>query len=174
MVAPMVIGVGMQLAKLAAPWLVGKIAGDKAADRAGEVVSLASALVGGGSPEEILAKVSGNKKTQEVLQAAMIDADLEWARLDAADRDSARGQQIELAKSGHAAGYAPIVVSGLVVAGFIGILFMIFLRTIPEGSQELAYILFGAMAAAFGQVTNFWLGSSHGSKLKTAVMSKGE
>jgi len=31
-----------------------------------------------------------------------------------------------------------------------------------------------AMAAAFGQVTNFWLGSSHGSKLKTAVMSKGE
>ena len=164
------IPIGIAIAKLAAPWLIEKVAGDKAGDKAREVVDMAAGIVGGGTPEEVLERLKADAEARAALQEKMIEADLKWAEVDAADRASARTMQTDLADAKHAAGYAPIVVSAIVVAGFVCILLVLMLAPIPKGSEALLNVMLGALAAGFIQVLNFWLGSSNGSKMKTALM----
>lgn len=60
----------------------------------------------------------------------------------------------------------------LVVAGFFFILFIIFRAALPEGNKEIAYLVIGALVAKFGDVVNYFFGSSKGSADKTEMMKK--
>lgn len=66
-----------------------------------------------------------------------------------------------------------VLVSVIVVAGFIGILVLV-LTTKLQGTatSEVLLVMLGALAAAFGQVVSYWVGSSAGSTAKdTALVS---
>ncbi len=60
----------------------------------------------------------------------------------------------------------------LVVAGFFFILFIIFRAALPEGNKEIAYLVIGALVAKFGDVVNYFFGSSKGSADKNEMMRK--
>ena len=92
----------------------------------------------------------------------------EKAYLD--DIADARSKQLEYAKMGSTIAYAPIVISTIIVIGFLGLVFALLFRAVPD--SQLAMVLFGALTAAFGQVVNYWLGSSKGSADKNATVDE--
>lgn len=65
-----------------------------------------------------------------------------------------------------------VLVSIIVVAGFIGILILV-LTTKLQGTatSEVLLVMLGALAAAFGQVVSYWVGSSAGSAAKDAALA---
>lgn len=66
----------------------------------------------------------------------------------------------------------PIVVSCLVVTGFIAVVILFLLRPIAlDGNQTtILTLLVGSLATEFGHVVQFHIGSSSGSKLKDETL----
>ncbi|MEY2410617.1 MAG: hypothetical protein QOF48_3287 [Verrucomicrobiota bacterium] len=64
-----------------------------------------------------------------------------------------------------------VLVSIIVVAGFLVIIVLV-LTTKLQGTatSEVLLVLLGALAAAFGQVVSFWVGSSSSSATKDATI----
>ena len=67
---------------------------------------------------------------------------------------------------------AMYVLAGLIVTGFFALLTLLLFRTLPEDSSGVIFMLFGALAAAFGAVVQYFFGSSKGSADKTELISK--
>lgn len=90
-----------------------------------------------------------------------------------ADTDSARETFAALAKSGSVLGLAPLLISGVVTMGFFLILAWLVYREPSLGGDanvvQLINITIGALTAAFATVVNFWLGSSHDSRIKDQI-----
>lgn len=68
--------------------------------------------------------------------------------------------------------FGPTIVSSVVVIGFITILILLILRPIEIETQilDILKILVGTLAAKFGDVVQYHIGSSLGSKDKDAVI----
>lgn len=107
------------------------------------------------------------------LKQAEMEMQVELARIDQAseqsylaDTASARQQTVALAQAGSGIAWAPVVISALIVAGFFACVFLLFVfeREWTERQAGLLNTLFGALVLSFGQVGNYWLGSSAGSK----------
>ena len=66
-----------------------------------------------------------------------------------------------------------VIVSSVVVIGFIAILVMLIVRPIAleEKVVSILQILVGTLAAKFGDVVQYHIGSSAGSKAKDAVIA---
>jgi gas vesicle protein len=64
----------------------------------------------------------------------------------------------------------PAVLSYGVTMGFFGILSAMLIYDYKP--TEPLLIMLGALGAAFGAVVNFWLGSSHGSQVKSEMLAK--
>jgi hypothetical protein len=64
-----------------------------------------------------------------------------------------------------------VIVSCVVTIGFIGVLFLWLYRPIAVPNSEVLNVLVGTLAAGFGQVVNYWLGSSAGSKKKDETLA---
>lgn len=93
---------------------------------------------------------------------------LEELRINMQDRDSARKMQVETRS------YLPPILAVVVVIGFFGVLYVVAVHgaSISDETREPLLILLGALTAAFGQVFNFFFGSSAGSQEKTKVLSR--
>jgi hypothetical protein len=65
-----------------------------------------------------------------------------------------------------------VLVSVIVVAGFLTVVVLV-LTTKVQGNatSEVLLVLLGALSAAFGQVTSYWVGSSASSSAKDATIS---
>lgn len=109
---------------------------------------------------------SESERAQRETQLKIIEAQL-------ADVKSARDQATIWGSQGSLMQWGPILVSGLVLVGFlallglfVGLMFNKDLK--PENSQlyQLVNISFGALTTAFATVVSFWLGSSQGSRTK--------
>jgi len=110
-------------------------------------------------------------KAQLAADAARRQAELETFRASIADTQSARGQTIELAKSGSPLAWGAPVISLVIVTAF-GLMLFVILRgdTIPPNNLTIANVLLGTLAAMATQVANYWLGSSSGSKNKDGII----
>jgi len=114
--------------------------------------------------ERMSARILGDPEKIQQFRMAMRQAELEELRIRALDVQDARKT---LEKSRGAA-----IISSVVVAGYLIAVFTAMTLTIPEGSQNLAYLLLGNLGTGFGMVLTFWLGSSVGSKEKTAILQQ--
>lgn len=103
-----------------------------------------------------------------------------WSRIDGGgrkaqaqlnDTQSERSQQVELTKAGSPVQWAPVAISGVILVVFGVMLYLVFSRSIPAGSQSLGDILTGTLGGMATQVGNFWLGSSSGSQVKTHLLA---
>jgi len=98
------------------------------------------------------------------------ELDLEYAKLEVADRDSARQAYATVATSEHATKLDKIVVP-ILALGVVGLAFsligvLMFVNT-PQDQQQIIIFALGFITSAAGQVLSFYFGSSQGSKDKT-------
>lgn len=100
-------------------------------------------------------------------------ADAQTAQILAAvaSQASARTQTVDLVKAGSGIAWGAPVVSCLILLAFGGMLYMVMSKSIPTGSEPLAMVLLGTLAAMATQVANYWLGSSAGSAAKNTTIS---
>lgn len=177
------------------PTLASLFAGPTAGAIAAQVGSIVSTVTGvadthtdAGQAAAMIA-LSGKPELQAQLQAKIIDAHLDASRVqaeaDKADADartaqivaavasqaSARAQTVDLVKAGSGIAWGAPVVSCLILVAFGGMLYVVMSKTIPAGSEPLAMVLLGTLAAMATQVANYWLGSSAGSSAKNETIA---
>lgn len=133
-----------------------------------------------GSPnateDEVSAALANGSLTGDQIRAireAEMTFELEMARVDAqreeayiGDTQNARQQTVELAKADSPIAWGSSVVSTLIVLGYFFCIYRLFIvqTDMPPNVFQLLNVMFGALSLAFGQVCNYWLGSSAGSK----------
>lgn len=161
------------------PDLVGWLAGDNAEAVASDVLTVVRGVTGGSTDPDTLAAITADptRSADLAMGLARIAAEREKARSDAAlaemkaalsDVASARAQTVALSAAGSRIAWAPVVISAIIVLGFFICVLMLFVieRTWDERTAGLMNALFGALTISFGQVCNYWLGSSRGSAAK--------
>ena len=98
------------------------------------------------------------------------ELDLEYAKLDQQDRDSARKAYAQVATSENATDLekmvVPVLALGVVGLAFLLIGVLMFVNT-PGDQQQIIIFALGFITSAAGQVLSFYFGSSQGSKDKT-------
>jgi len=159
-VAPgLATALGGPLAGAAVKVIADKVFGNPNASEADVAAALASGTLTG---EQIKALKQAEMEMQ--VELARIDQATDAAYL--ADTDSARKQTVALAQAGSGIAWAPVVISAIITVGFFICIYMLFVfeRDWTERQAGLLNTLFGALILGFGQVCNYWLGSSAGSK----------
>jgi hypothetical protein len=116
--------------------------------------------------EGVTAALTGNPEMTMKLK----ELDLEYAKLEAADRDSARKAYAEVATSANATkldkAVVPLLALGTVTLAFLFIGILIFIDVAADQQQMIIFAL-GFITSSAGQVLSFYFGSSQGSKDKT-------
>lgn len=184
------------------PGILKALVGEQAAGVAERVVRAVTEAAGTSEPEKAKAAIEADPVARQQLQVRLAElvvqqeeqreqARLEAARVQAeserlqreaqlkeletqlADVRDARRQATIWASQGSLMQWGPLVVSGLVLSGFLFLLaYFVRLMFTPEldepNSQiyQLVNISFGALTTAFATVVSFWLGSSQGSRTK--------
>ena len=133
------------------------------------VSAIASRLGVSDSVEEVAKAIAGDPQAAQKLA----ELELEYAKLDAQDRDSARKAYAAVATSENATKLeklvVPILALGVVGLAFTLIGILMFVDT-PSDQQQLVIFALGFITSAAGQVLSFYFGSSQGSKDKTEEM----
>ena len=97
------------------------------------------------------------------------ELDLEYAKLEVADRDSARQAYATVATSEHATkldkAVVPMLALGTVTLAF-GFIAILMFRDVPVDQQQMVIFALGFITSSAGQVLSFYFGSSQGSKDK--------
>lgn len=152
----------------------------------GAAPMLATAVAGplGGKAVSMLAEKFGVEDTVAAVaeaiagdpQAAqkLAELELEYAKIEAADRDSARNREFEMAKAGAtplSQLVVPILALGTVATTFAFIAALLFLEIKTEQQQLIIFAL-GYATAAAQQVLSYYFGSSKSSQDKTTAMQK--
>jgi len=156
----------LNLLKGVAPTLATAVAGPLGG---AAVSAIASRLGVSDSVEEVAKAIAGDPQAAQKLA----ELELEYAKLDAQDRDSARKAYAAVAISENATKLeklvVPILALGVVGLAFTLIGILMFVDT-PSDQQQLVIFALGFITSAAGQVLSFYFGSSQGSKDKTEEM----
>ena len=154
------------LIKNIAPTLAVAVAGPLGA---AAVSAIASKLGVSDSVEEVAKAIAGDPQAAQKLA----ELELEYAKIDAQDRDSARKAYSAVATSENSTKLeklvVPILALGVVGLAFTLIGILMFVDT-PSDQQQLVIFALGFITSAAGQVLSFYFGSSQGSKDKTEEM----
>jgi hypothetical protein len=149
--------------------------------------ALATAVAGplGGAAVGMIAdKLGLPEKTVEAVTAALTsnpanleklkEMDLEFAKIDAADRDSARKREMEVVKSdAHfiTKNITSILAIG-VLTGAIFIALLVFFVDFPDSQENILIFVLGSLYGLATQVISYYFGSSQGSKDKTSELKE--
>jgi len=156
----------LNLLKGVAPTLATAVAGPLGA---AAITAISSKLGVSDSIEEVAKAIVGDPQAAQKLA----ELELEYAKLDAQDRDSARKAYAAVATSENSTKLeklvVPILALGVVGLAFTLIGILMFVDT-PSDQQQLVIFALGFITSAAGQVLSFYFGSSQGSKDKTEEM----
>jgi len=159
----------LSLLKGAAPLLATAVAGPVAG---GAVVSMLAKKF---DVEDSVAAVAQAIAGDPAAAQKLADVELEFARLDAADRDNARAREVGMVAAGasHLTQLVvPVLALGTVTMTFMFIASLLFLE-IKTDQQQLVIFALGYATAAAQQVLSYYFGSSKSSQDKTTAMTKG-
>lgn len=151
-----------------APDLVGLAMGGSAQAVAAKVAKAATEVFGTDDGAAIAQQVAADPAKADAF-ATRLQAETDQLKATLADVQSARGTTVALAQAGSSIAWGAPVVSVAVTFGFIAILLVMTLHALPDSG--VVNVLVGTLATAFGQVVNYWLGSSAGSQAKTQQLS---
>jgi hypothetical protein len=126
-----------------------------------------------GIPDDTIEGVTKALTGNPEMTIKLKELDLEYAKLEVQDRDSARQAYAQVATSEHATKLDKVVVPVLAL-GVVGLAFtligvLMFVNT-PTDQQQIIIFALGFITSAAGQVLSFYFGSSQGSKDKTEEM----
>jgi len=145
------------LLKGVAPALATAVAGPLG----GAAISAIAGKFGVSDSVEAVAKaIAGDPQAAQKLA----DLEFEYAKLDAADRDSARKRELEIATSAAAPWYSKIVTPVLAIGMFVlwGTVNLLLLNNaIPDGMREIVIRMLGSLDAANMLILSYYFGNSH-------------
>lgn len=145
------------LLKGIAPTLATAVAGPLG----GAAVSALAAKFGVSDSVESVAKaIAGDPEAAQKLQ----ELEMEYAKLDAADRADARARETALATSATAPWYSKVVTPLLAVGvfAFWGLVqWFLVTHIVPNEMREIVIRLLGQLDAAFMMVLTYYFGASH-------------
>ena len=154
----------ISLLKGVAPVLATAVAGPAGGAAVGWIASKLG--VDDATVEGVTQALTGNPEMTMKLK----ELDLEYAKMDAQDRDSARKAYAAVATSEHATKLDKAVVP-ILALGTVGLAFfligMLMIMNVPTDQQQIIIFALGFITSSAGQVLSFYFGSSHGSKDKT-------
>lgn len=184
------IGIALELAKLFAPTLIGKIAGDKAGKVAQDVVDIATKATGAPTPEQALEMLKADAAKQHEYRLALLDYEVKMAtlaseerrderRTDAENIAGARIRDVDMRKltggeNRRADAMVLMAVWGLVfdllIMGGLAYLKATYPESISEGVFTALLTQLANVGAIFGlclrDAFTFEFGSSRGSRVK--------
>ena len=97
---------------------------------------------------------------------------MEKERARLADVADARSRQIEHEKATGKSDTNLYVLAWTVVMGFFGLMGLLCFKALPGDSSGVVFMLFGALATGFGQVLQYFFGSSKSSGDKTKLIAQ--
>ena len=154
----------LSLLKGIAPVLATAVAGPAGGAAVGWIASKLG--IDDATVEGVTQALTGNPEMTMKLK----ELDLEYAKMDAQDRDSARKAYSEVATSQYATkldkAVVPVLALGTVALAFLFIGILIFIDVASDQQQMIIFAL-GFITSSAGQVLSFYFGSSQGSKDKT-------
>lgn len=112
-----------------------------------------------GDPAVIQAKLSEAE--------SRMNAEVEKHKADLADVQDARATNIKLVEAGSSISYAPAIVSGIILIGFLVLSFLAMKPELTGVRTDVTLFLLGAWSGYAGAVVTYWLGSSAGSSQKS-------
>jgi len=161
---------GIDIAKLGAPILGGALGGPGGATIGAMVASLFDADPN--DPNDIALKMAGNPEAALKLRELELNNKTELEKIYLMDIQSARQREVDVTKATGQMNMPMYVLAGIIVAGFFGLILVLMKYTVPEGSREVAFMLFGSLSTSFGAVVTYFFGSSKGSADKNAALQK--
>lgn len=102
---------------------------------------------------------------KERLQEILLERDKAYL----ADVQNARQREIDIQKAG-GSNLPMYLLAGVVVVGFFVLIGILMKYAVPEGSREVAFMLFGSLSTSFGMVVSYFFGSSKGSGDKNQML----
>lgn len=123
--------------------------------------ALVEAITGAASSSDGLIKLREIEADLKKLEA---ENQFRFAELDVEDRASARGLAVATTI------WPQVGLSVLFIGGYFTILGLFFAQELRIPMNEAFMVMLGVLTAGVPQVLNFWLGSSHGSQVKTSMM----
>jgi len=124
------------------------------------VTALASKFGVADSVEAVATAIAGDPQAAQKLA----ELELEYARLDAADRDSARKRESEISTSAAAPWYSkavtPLIAIG-VFAAWSFVQYFLLTHIIAPEMREIVLRLLGQLDAAFMLILTYYFGASH-------------
>ena len=124
------------------------------------VTALASKFGVSDSVEAVAKAIAGDPQAAQKLA----EMELEYAKLDAADRDSARKRELEIATSAAAPWYSKMVTPVLAVGMFVlwaSVNILLLSSSIPDGMREIVIRMLGSLDAATMLILSYYFGNSH-------------
>jgi len=159
-VAPILgTAIGGPFGGMAAKAITGAILGEDSATDDIEVAKQALTIA---TPSQLLAL----KTADQNFKVEMKKLDVDILALDADNTKDARAMQKETKSN------APAAIAACVLLGFFGILTAIIFVELPQTAIQPLNIMLGVLGTLVVSIGNFYFGSSHGSKMKTALMGK--
>lgn len=110
------------------------------------------------------ATAAAMRKADEDFQEQLKQLDIDLAKINEQDIESARTMQIQTKD------VTPRLLAIAVTLGFFGLLALMAFHTMPAANQNVLDIMLGALGAAFTGVIHFYFGSSSGSQGKDATI----
>ncbi|MFH1491139.1 MAG: hypothetical protein ABII06_19705 [Pseudomonadota bacterium] len=163
--------------------LLGGILGGPLGGAAGAGVKLLASAFGLTEAETTPDKINQMLQTdpEAAIKLAEIEADnrielrkivLEQERLRLADVANARSREVKIVEATGKRDLNLYVLSWLVIVGFFVLLGFMYFTVIPMDNVGPVNQLFGALAAGFGMVLQYFFGSSKSSADKTALLAE--
>jgi hypothetical protein len=127
----------------------------------GAAVSAIAGKFGVADSVEAVAKaIAGDPQAAQKLA----EMELEYAKLDAADRESARKRELEIATSASAPWYSKMVTPVLAVGMFAlwaSVNILLLSSSIPDAMREIVIRMLGSLDAATMLILSYYFGNSH-------------
>jgi len=146
-----------------------------------KAIASAFGLKDDAKPEEIIQAIQSDPNAALKLRQAEIDFQIQQGaqklqELEAyiSDVQNARQREIEITESTGKKDYNLYILAWTVIVGFFFLCWYLMNQKLPEGSNEVVFMLFGALASGFGIVLQYFFGSSKSSSDKTNLLASKE
>jgi len=138
-------------------------------------------LADNATPDQVMTAISTDpnlafklKEAEMNYQLAVNQQELEDTKARLLDIQSARQREVDVTKATGKRDINQYVLAWLVVCGFFALTSLLAFKPMQMDASGVVFMLFGALAAAFGSVMQYYFGSSKGSALKTDLLAKAE
>lgn len=99
---------------------------------------------------------------------------LQQEQMHLQDRQNARAREVKITEATGRRDVNLYIIAWIVIVGFFALCGVLMKWSLPQGQNEVVYMLFGALASGFGAVIQYFFGSSKSSSEKTKLLAGGK